>query len=112
MKKGTGLVLSLLILTLFIGVVFAFADGNGSAANPYQIASWSDLNAVRSSLSSAYVLIADLNSSTAGYSTVAACSANNNAGWSMIAPSSYFTGTLNGNNHTIADLCIYRPAVK
>lgn len=90
--------------------VDAFAGGDGSPGNPYQVASWSDLNDVRNNLTASYVLVADLDQSSAGYATYASASANSNSGWLPIGDSSTrFQGVFDGGGHTIADLHIDRP---
>ena len=87
----------------------SFPDGNGSSTDPYQIETWAQLNEVSNYLSSDFILMNDLNSSSTGYDTYASSSANSGAGWTPIGISSpYFTGTFEGQNNTISDLYINR----
>ena len=75
----------------------------------YEIGDWYDLNATRGDLDGTYDLVSDLDRNSAGYSDVASPSANNDSGFVPIdAQSSNFTGTFDGNGHTIADLHINR----
>ncbi|MGM0592406.1 MAG: PQQ-binding-like beta-propeller repeat protein, partial [Halobacteriota archaeon] len=88
---------------------FDFDGGDGSADNPYQIANWTDLDAVRDNLDSHFVLVADLNASTEGYDTVASDTANGDAGFDPIGENeAEFLGTFDGGNHTISNLTIDR----
>ncbi|ACV12247.1 GLUG domain protein [Halorhabdus utahensis DSM 12940] len=92
------------------GLESLFAGGNGTAANPYQIGDWNDLDSVRNALDANFTLVADLNSSTAGYDSVASPSANNDKGFEPIGSSSTrFNGTFNGSGYKLADLVINRP---
>lgn len=69
---------------------------------PVEISDWNELDNVRNDLSSDYVLIDDLDESTAGYDDV-----NSGSGWN---PIDSFTGTFDGQNHTIKALFIDRNA--
>ena len=64
------------------------------------IEDWSDLDAVRNNLAANYKLVNDLDSSTAGYGDVV------ESGESGFDPLGEFSGTLDGNGHTISDLDI------
>jgi hypothetical protein len=87
-----------------------YAGGNGTAADPYRIATWTHLDNVRQNLDANFTLVADLTELVVGYDVVADSSANNGSGFAPIGNgSSRFTGTFNGANHTIADLRIDRP---
>ena len=57
-----------------------------------------------------YVLTTNLDSSSAGYSTYAGPTANSNTGWMPIGQGAIFTGTFDGDYHTISDLTINRDA--
>jgi 5-hydroxyisourate hydrolase-like protein (transthyretin family) len=95
-----------------------YAGGDGSLSNPYEIANWYHLDNVRNNLDKEFVLTADLDSSTAGYSSVASSSANSNNGFLPLArdtdtgsagyQGTKFTGTFDGNGHTISGLTIDR----
>lgn len=77
-----------------------FAGGAGTSISPYQITNWSALNDVRGYLSSYFILMNDLNSSTSDYAGIG-------DSWLPIgnstSTSTYFTGNFNGNGYTIAD---------
>ncbi|MEM2878883.1 MAG: GLUG motif-containing protein [Candidatus Hadarchaeales archaeon] len=91
---------ALFIMSLQIKPVSAFSGGSGTSGDPYQIANWHDLNDVRNYSDKYFILIADLDSTTEGYSTY-----NSGNGWDPIAT---FTGEFNGNGHKIEDLYINR----
>ena len=61
-----------------------FAGGSGTAADPYQIENWTQLDAVRDYLGSHFILMNDLDSTTAGYSTLAGPAADGGKGWEPI----------------------------
>lgn len=75
-----------------------FGGGNGAAATPFLIEDADDLNAMRKYLSSHFKLANDINMNVYPYNT--------HEGWEPIM---YFTGTLNGNRHTVFNLYINRP---
>ncbi|TKX47025.1 hypothetical protein EXE49_17270, partial [Halorubrum sp. ASP121] len=68
----------------------AYAGGDGTASNPYEIANWHHLDNVRQNLDKEFVLTADLDSNTAGYDEVASDMANSNKGFDPIG--GLFTG--------------------
>jgi len=85
--------------------------GDGSVKNPYQITSWIQLNNTRNNLTASYILMNDLDKSSANYSDYAGPSANGGLGWEPIGNNtagSRFTGNFNGNNHIIYGLYINR----
>jgi hypothetical protein len=88
-----------------------------------EIRDWYDLHAIRRHLDRSYVLMNDLDSTTAGYEELAGPTANGGKGWEPIGttvslPSdgdeqtmgAYpFVGSLDGQGHEIRDLFINRP---
>jgi hypothetical protein len=72
-----------------------------------QISTWAGLAGIKDDLTGDYVLTANLDANSTGYSTYAGPTANNNTGW---IPLSTFTGTFDGDGHSISDLVIYRNA--
>jgi hypothetical protein len=87
----------------------SFAGGAGTSGDPYQISNWTHLNSVRNNLTESFILTANLDSSTDGYDTYASSSANSGSGWLPLGDSSTkFTGSFDGDNHTISDLYINR----
>jgi len=75
-----------------------------------EIRDWYDLHAVRYHLGRSYVLMNDLDATTAGYEELAGPRANDGKGWQPIGGSrNPFRGTLDGQEYRIADLYINRP---
>ena len=89
-----------------------------------EIRDWHDLDAVRDNLSGHYVLVNDLDSTTAGYAELAGPAANNGKGWEPIAapiapdpfdhrgphfPFDTFNGSFDGQRNEVRDLFIDRP---
>jgi hypothetical protein len=75
-----------------------------------EIRDWYDLDAVRDNLSGSYLLMNDLDSTTAGYVELASSTANDGMGWEPIGTSGNgFTGSFNGQGYEIRDLFINRP---
>jgi hypothetical protein len=85
-----------------------FAGGTGTSADPYQIATPEQLDAVRDYLANHFILTADLNLDVAPY--------NDGEGWQPIGTyvgwedpaNTPFTGSLDGNGHSIVNLLINR----
>jgi len=75
-----------------------------------EIRDWYDLDAVRGNLSGSYLLVNDLDSTTAGYTELASNTANGGMGWEPIGTSGDgFTGSFNGQGYEVRDLFINRP---
>jgi hypothetical protein len=87
-----------------------FAGGSGTAEDPYQIADWYQLDSVRDYPSSHFILINDLDSTTAGYTKLASPTANGGKGWAPIGRVlDPFTWSFDGQGYKIRDLYINRP---
>ena len=87
-----------------------FHGGTGTAEDPYQVADWHQLDYVRNYLDSYFVLVNNLDSTTAGYEELASGTANQGAGWQPIGTEDQlFTGTFDGQGYEIRDLFINRP---
>jgi hypothetical protein len=69
---------------------------------------WYDLDAIRNNLGDSYVLMNNLDSTTAGYGELASMTANGGKGWHPIG---IFTGSFDGQGYEIRDLFIDRPGV-
>ncbi|PIY63365.1 hypothetical protein COY93_00310, partial [Candidatus Uhrbacteria bacterium CG_4_10_14_0_8_um_filter_58_22] len=83
-------------------VISGFAGGAGSSGDPYQISTCAQLQYMRSSLGSYYVLNGDIDCDVAPYNT--------GAGFEPVGTSSTrFTGGFNGGDFTIDGLFIFRP---
>ena len=79
-------------------------------ALPIEIWDWCDLDAVRANPSGFYLLMNDLDSTTANYTGLANPTANGGKGWQPIGARNYtFTGTFDGQGYEIRDLFINRP---
>ncbi|MHB1398845.1 MAG: GLUG motif-containing protein [Trichloromonadaceae bacterium] len=77
-----------------------FAGGNGSVENPYQIATAEQLDAVRDFLDKHFILTADIDLSE--YAS--------GEGWEPIGDANApFSGSFDGNGHSITNLSINRP---
>jgi len=82
----------------------------GCAPAPIEIRDWYDLHAVRNNLGGSYILMNDLDSTTAGYTELTSETANGGKGWEPIGTSDdQFTGSFNGQGYEIRDLFINRP---
>jgi len=97
----------LIMVTLIAGMV-------GCAPAPIEIRDWYDLHAIRNNLGGDYILMNDLDSTTAGYIELASETANGGKGWEPIGTSDetsdeHFTGSFNGQGYEIRDLFINRP---
>ena len=90
-----------------------FAGGSGTNGDPYHIADWYDLDSVRNYLDSYFILVNNLDSTTAGYEEVASETANQGKGWQPIGSGenryAVFNGTFDGQGYKIHDLFINRP---
>jgi hypothetical protein len=76
----------------------------------WEIRDWDDLDAIRNSLDGRYILMNDLDSTTAGYTELAIPTANQGKGWEPIGTSDdQFIGSFNGQGYEIRDLFINRP---
>jgi len=76
-----------------------------------EIRNWHDLNRVRDYLGGSFILMNDLDATTAGYEEVASGAANDKKGWQPIGTSERrFTGSFDGQGYEITGLRINRPA--
>jgi hypothetical protein len=75
-----------------------------------EIRDWYDLDAIRDNMGDGYLLMNDLDSTTAGYEELASPTANQGKGWQPIGTEgAQFTGTFDGQGYEISDLFINRP---
>jgi hypothetical protein len=101
-------------LSIFLIMVALIAGMVGCAPAPIEIRDWYDLHAIRNNLGGDYILMNDLDSTTAGYIELASETANGGRGWEPIGTSDetsdkQFTGSFNGQGYEIRDLFINRP---
>jgi len=107
----------LIIVALVAGMVGcgggggdSFAGGSGTEGDPYQIANWNQLYNVRNYLDSYFILVNDLDSTTARYTERASSIANGGKGWEPIGNSSVlFNVNFDGQGYEIRNLFINRP---
>ena len=95
-------------VVLIAGMVGCAADG----IPPYdpEIRDWHDLHAIRYHLGKSFILMNDLNATTAGYEELARETANEGKGWQPIGTSDdRFTGSFDGQGYVIRGLFINRP---
>jgi len=94
-------------------IVIAFIVGvTGCGPVPIEIRDWYDLDAIRKNMSGSYILMNDLDSTTAGYTELASRTANEGKGWQpigSIAVNDAFVGSFDGQGYEICDLFIDRP---
>ncbi len=115
-KKSFKLLSFLLCVALFLAYIpnntisasttTSFAGGNGTKTDPYLIKTKEQLDNVRNNLDAHYKLITDIEFTKADF-TKGGDFYNNSEGWEPIGTNDFmFTGTFDGNNHTITGLTI------
>ena len=99
---GTAIMLGAIVG--MIGSLPAFID-NVEASPGTEIWDWYDLDSVRNDVSATYVMMCNLNSTTAGYPQLASSIANGGVGWRPLGNADNpFTGTFDGNGMMISNL--------
>ncbi|MFC1927783.1 hypothetical protein ACFLW7_04315, partial [Chloroflexota bacterium] len=93
-----------------VALVAGMAGCDGSGSDPYadyiRIYDWTELDNIRNNLVAKYVLMNDLDSTTAGYEELANPAASGGEGWQPIGTEDgLFTGTFDGQGYEIRDLC-------
>lgn len=90
-----------------------FAGGEGSAASPYAIETAAQLDSVRDYLGSSFILQADIDLSTyESWTPIGAYAPADAAAGDYTADTAIaFTGSLDGNGHTISGLTITRDGI-
>ena len=104
MKKKLLIAIGAVIVIVVVAVV--------ARIPPYdpEIRTWHDLHAIRYHPGKSYILMNDLDATTAGYEELAGPGANDGKGWQPIGDSrNPFSGTLDGQGYRIANLYINRP---
>ena len=97
-------------VSIFLIMVALIAGMVGCVSPLIEIWNWYDLHTVRNNLGGSYILLNDLDSTTAGYMELASETANWRRGWEPIGTSDDpFTGSFNGMGYEIRDLFINRP---
>jgi hypothetical protein len=107
-KRVSLLLVMIALITAMEGCIF------GSSQN-IEIRTWYDLDNIRNDSSGDYILMNDLNSTTAGYDELASPTANDGKGWHPLngpgleEDNPPFTGSFNGRGYAIRDLFIDLP---
>jgi hypothetical protein len=97
------------ILLIAVALVAGAGACDGGSTS-IRIHDWHDLDAIRDNMGGSYILMNDLDSTTAGYEELASTTANEGKGWQPISAfNATFTGTFDGQGHEICDLFIDRP---
>ena len=99
------LVILSVAISLMVGTI-----GCDPAPGYLEIRNWHDLYAVRGNLSGRYLLMNDLDSTTAGYEELAGNAANHGKGWQPLGSSDDpFTGIFDGRGYEVSDMFVNRP---
>jgi hypothetical protein len=104
--------LSILLIT--VALTAGMAGCSLFPSRSLEIRTWYDLDAVRNNLGGSYLLMNDLNSTTAGYTELASPTANEGKGWHPIIGAGGnppFTGTFDGQGYEIRDMFINLPGI-
>jgi hypothetical protein len=97
-------------VNVFLIVVALAAGMVGCDSSPIEIEDWYDLDAIRHDMGGYYLLMNDIDSTTAGYEELAGKTANGGKGWQPIGNSdSRFVGKFDGQGHVIRDVFVNRP---
>src|SRR4030042_3440634 len=102
----------LLRFGIFLIAVSFFMRMAGWGSLPIEIQDWYDLDAIRDNVRGRYILINDLDSTTAGYEELASPTANEGKGWQPVGSAAVrraFMGSFDGQGYEICDLFIDRP---
>ena len=100
---------SILLMTaaLIAGMV---GCGDNLPPQEGEIRTWYELDAVRDNLGGSYILMNDLDSTTAGYTSLASSTADGGKGWEPIGTrGAPFTGSFDGQGYEMRDLFINLP---
>ncbi len=106
--KGVG---SFVLVVVLVSAIISCVPGTDHLdPDAIRIRDWYDLNAIRGNLSGSYVLMNDLDSTTAGHLELAGPTANQGKGWEPIGTDlSPFVGTFDGQQYIVKELFIDRP---
>jgi hypothetical protein len=99
------------ILLITVALIAGMVGCSLFPSQNQEIRTWYDLDAIRDNLRGSYILMNDLNSTTAGYEELASPTANQGKGWQPIGTKDdLFIGTFDGQGYEIRDLFSNRPA--
>ena len=95
-NKVLSVLLSVLLLFTANGLTLtAYADGTGTESNPYQISTAEQLQAINNNVSAHYILTEDIDLKGVDFTPIGN------------ADSGAFTGSFDGNGHTISNLNVF-----
>ena len=103
------------IVSIFLVAAALIVGMVGCGSPPIAIHDWYDLDAIRNNLGGSYLLMNDLDSTTAGYEELASPTAKQGRGWDpiviFVVTHGYygFEGAFDGQGYEIRDLFINRP---
>jgi hypothetical protein len=110
LEKLTCYVKKLSIFLITVTLVVGMAGCSLFPSQNKEIRTWYDLDTIRDNLRDSYILMNDLDSTTAGYEELASPTANQGKGWQPIGTKDdLFTGTFDGQGYEIRNLFINRP---
>jgi hypothetical protein len=113
--KDKKLICSLISFIIIISLALPLLPSAVVASTVTEIRDWYELHAIRDNLDGHYLLMNDLDATTAGYQELASPTANQTKGWEPIGIYEQgeafdpFIGTLDGQGYEIRDLFINRP---
>ncbi len=109
MKRESILVLAIVFLLAASASVSAYSGGDGSAENPYRIATPNDLNDIGNhpeDFNDCFILVNDINMANLAYTTALIAPDTDNTPWEPFYEGTGFTGVFDGNGHRIMNLTI------
>jgi hypothetical protein len=107
LSKMKSVIVFMIVIAVYAGIV---AYVNRSIPYEREIRDWYDLEAIRYNLDEDFILMNDLDSTTAGYMGLASPTANRGKGWEPIGTAlEPFAGKFDGQGYEIRDLFIDRP---
>ncbi len=110
MKQKSKLLWSLVSVLMVVSLAIPTWSTTVVASPATEIWNWYDLDAVRNNLGGSYVLMTDLDSTTAGYAELAGPYANEGSGWVKIGSmDNRFSGTFDGQGYEVRDFFVNRP---
>jgi len=115
MKEKKKLVCSLISFVMIFSLALPLLSSVVEASPLTEIRDWHELHAIRDNLGGHYLLMNDLDATTAGYQELASPTANQSKGWEPIGIYEYggsfdpFVGIFDGQGYEIRDLFIARP---
>ena len=114
LKKLSCYVAKVCIFLITVALIAGMAGCSLFPPQNLEIRTWYDLDAVRNNLGGHYILMNDLDSTTAGYTELESPTANQGKGWHPIIGAGGnppFTGTFDGQGYEIRDLFINLPGI-